>query len=309
MVSEKKRLSKIQELVREMKVSEAMTREVVTVGPGTPMCQLGEILRTRRISGAPVVEDGRVMGIISIEDFINWLGEGSRDVSIGERMTRDVTVARSEEPLIRAIGKLDQLGFGRLPVVDPGEERLVGIITKGDVIEGLLKKLEVDYHEEETQRYTGEWLFDDIFADRAGLNLEYHVAGGDAKNAGSCASRLRKTLAHLGVHPHALRRVAIATYEAEMNVAIYTEGGEITASVHPREVVIVVTDSGPGIPDVEEAMRPGFSTAPEWVRELGFGAGMGLHNIKTCADEMDLSSELGVGTRLEARIAVDGTAT
>jgi CBS domain-containing protein len=99
-VPEKKRLSKIQELVREMKVSEAMTRDVVTVEPGTPMCQLGEILRTRRISGAPVVEDGKVMGIVSIEDFINWLGEGSREVSIGEKMTRDVTVARSEEPLI-----------------------------------------------------------------------------------------------------------------------------------------------------------------------------------------------------------------
>ena len=69
-----------------------------------------------------------------------------------------------------------------------------------------------------------------------------------------------------------------------------------------------MTDSGPGIPDVEQAMRPGFSTAAEWVRELGFGAGMGLHNIKTCADEMDLSSEMGVGTRLEARIALDGTA-
>jgi CBS domain-containing protein/anti-sigma regulatory factor (Ser/Thr protein kinase) len=303
-----KRLSKIQELVREMKVSEAMTREVVTLEPGTPMRQLGEVLRKGRISGTPVVEDGKVVGIVSIEDFINWLGEGGRDVLVRDKMTREVTVVRGEEPLMHAISKLEDLGFGRLPVVEPHEQRLVGIITKGDVVEGLLKKLEIDYHEEEVQRYTGEWLFDDVFADRSGLNLEYHVPGGDVRNAGNCASRLRKTLARLGVHPHALRRIAIATYEAEMNVAIYTDGGEITASVHPQEVVVVVTDSGPGIPDVEEAIRPGFSTAAEWVRELGFGAGMGLDNIRNCANEMKLTSEVGVGTRLEARITLDRSA-
>ncbi len=300
-----KRLSKIQELVREMKVSEAMTSEVVTLEPETPMRQLGEVLRKGRISGTPVVEGGKVVGIVSIEDFINWLGEGGREVLVREKMTREVTVVRGEEPLMHAISKLEDLGFGRLPVVEPREQRLVGIITKGDVIEGLLKKLEIDYHEEEVQRYTGEWLFDDVFADRAGLSLEYRVAGGDVKNAGSCASRLRKTLAGLGVHPHVLRRIAIATYEAEMNVAIYTDGGEISASVGPHEVVIVVTDSGPGIPDVEEAIRPGFSTAAEWVRELGFGAGMGLDNIRNCADEMKLTSEVDVGTRLEVRITLD----
>ncbi len=303
-----KGLTRVQELIREMKVAEAMTREVVTVEPGTPMSRLREVLRSKHISGTPVVEGEKVLGIVSIEDFINWLGEGGRDVPVLERMTRDVTVVRSEEPLIHAISKLEGHGFGRLPVVESSERKLVGIITKGDVIEGLLKKLEVDYHEEETQRYTGEWLFDDVFADRAGLNLKYHVVGGDVKNAGSCASRLRKTLARLGIHPHALRRVAIATYEAEMNVAIYTDGGEISASVGPREGVIVVTDSGPGISDVEEAMRPGYSTAPEWVRELGFGAGMGLNNIRTCADEMKLTSDVGIGTRLEARIATDGSA-
>ena len=300
-----KGLTRVQELIREMKVAEAMTREVVTVEPGTPMSRLREVLRSKHISGTPVVEGEKVLGIVSIEDFINWLGEGGRDVPVLERMTRDVTVVRSEEPLIHAISKLEGHGFGRLPVVESSERKLVGIITKGDVIEGLLKKLEVDYHEEETQRYTGEWLFDDVFADRAGLNLKYHVVGGDVKNAGSCASRLRKTLARLGIHPHALRRVAIATYEAEMNVAIYTDGGEISASVGPHEVVIVVTDSGPGIPDVEEAIRPGFSTAAEWVRELGFGAGMGLDNIRNCADEMKLTSEVDVGTRLEVRITLD----
>ena len=305
---EERRRSKTQEMVREMKVSEAMTRDVVTVEPETQMAQLREILRSKHISGAPVVEGEELRGIVSIEDFITWLGEGGQNVPVRERMTRDVSVVGSDEPLIHAVSKLEGLGFGRLPVVEPGRRGLAGIITKGDVIEGLLRRLEIDYHEEEIQRYTGEWLFDDVFADRAGLSLEYHVVGGDVRNAGSCASRLRKTLARLGVHPHALRRIAIATYEAEMNVAIYTDGGDVNVSFGPCEVVIVVTDSGPGIPDVERAMREGYSTAPEWVRELGFGAGMGLNNIRTCADRMELSSEAGVGTRLEARIAMDRNA-
>ena len=301
-------LSKVQELICKMKVAEAMTRKVVTVGPKTPMSQLRDILRSNRISGTPVVEGGRAVGVISIEDFINWLCEGGRDVVVGERMTRDVSTVQGEEPLIRAVSKLEGRGYGRLPVVKGREGHLVGIITKGDIIEGLLKKLEVDYHEEEVQRYRGDWLFNEVHADRSGLTLEYDVPGGDVKNAGSSASRLRRTLAWLGMHPHELRRVAIIAYEAEMNVAIYTEGGQIVARVGPKEVLVVVTDSGPGIPDVEAALRPGFSTAPEWVRELGFGAGMGLDNIRRCADEMKLDPEVGVGTRLEARIEVDGNA-
>ncbi len=305
---EEKRISKLQELVREMKVSEAMICDVVTVKRATSMRELGEILRTKRISGTPVVEDGKVLGIVSIEDFIGWLGKGPDDVPIGEHMTRDVAVIGSDELLISAVCRLEDSGFGRLPVVESRSGALVGIITKGSVIEGLLKKLEIDYHREEAQRYTGKWLFDDVLADRAGLDLEYRVSGGDVKNAGSCSSRLRKTLARLGVRPQALRRVAIATYEAEMNAAIHADGGEIKVSVAPDEVVIIVQDTGPGIRDVDEAMKPGFSTASEWVRELGFGAGMGLSNIANCSDKMSLTSELGVGTRLEARFAIEESA-
>ncbi|MHC4253182.1 MAG: CBS domain-containing protein, partial [Planctomycetota bacterium] len=164
---EAKKFTKLQELVREMRVSEAMMRDVVTVGRATSMRELGEILRTRRISGTPVVEDGKVLGIISIEDFIKWLGQGPQDVPIDKHMTRDVDVIGSDEPLIRAVCRLEDSGFGRLPVVESRSGELVGIITKGSVIEGLLKKLEIDYHQEEAQRYTGKWLFDDVLADRA----------------------------------------------------------------------------------------------------------------------------------------------
>ena len=90
----------------------------------------------------------------------------------------------------------------------------------------------------------------------------------------------------------------MATYEAEINLASYTTGGEIRAQVEKWGITVEAVDSGPGIPDVEQAMQPGYSTAPEWVRELGFGAGMGLVNIKKCADEMNLKSAVPDGTHL-----------
>jgi anti-sigma regulatory factor (Ser/Thr protein kinase) len=113
-------------------------------------------------------------------------------------------------------------------------------------------------------------------------------------------------LYRLGGNPQTVRRVGIAAYEAEMNIIIHTtDGGEMVVEVQPNRVKIVATDRGPGIEDVEKAMEPGFSTAPEWIRELGFGAGMGLHNIRRFADEMHLESKVGVGSRLEVLISLN----
>ena len=109
----------------------------------------------------------------------------------------------------------------------------------------------------------------------------------------------------LGLHPKVVRRVAIATYEAEMNLIIYTNGGKIGVRVEPHEVFVKVEDSGPGIPDVEKVLQPGYSTAPEWVRELGFGAGLGLNNILNCANKMDLRSTVGKGTQLSFYISIE----
>ena len=96
--------------------------------------------------------------------------------------------------------------------------------------------------------------------------------------------------------------MAIATYEAEMNIVIFTSGGQISAYVKPTEIRVEAVDSGPGIPDIEQAMQPGFSTTPHSIQELGFGAGMGLPNIKKCADKMNIDSEAGKGTKVEVII-------
>ena len=219
-------------------------------------------------------------------------------------MTTDINKLYADEPLIHAVSKLEQTGFGRFPVVDRKDEKLVGIITKGAIIERLLQKLEIDYHEEEIHRYRASHLFKDIIADNVTLTFQSYVKGKDFDEAGMASSKIKKTLERLGIHPQIVRRAAIASYEAEMNLVIYTDGGRITVAVQPDKLRIDVEDNGPGIADIQKAMQPGYSTASQWVQEFGFGAGMGLVNIKKCADKMNLTSKIGKGTHLKISIDI-----
>jgi CBS domain-containing protein/anti-sigma regulatory factor (Ser/Thr protein kinase) len=293
-----KEVSKLQDLAYELRIEEAMTRNVITVSPHDTMAEFGEVLRTHRISGTPVVEDGKLVGIASTEDLIIALKTCELDVTVGARMTPNPTVLFADEPLVHAVSKFSELAFGRFPVTTRDGE-LVGIITPGDIAQAMLKKLEVDYEEEELHRYRASHIFEDILADDIAIVFGYWVAAGDINQAGEASSGLRKTLTRLGIHPQVVRRVSVATYEAEMNIVIFTDGGEIIAEVRPDRVRIECLDKGEGIADIERAMQPGFSTAPPWVQEMGFGAGMGLPNIEACADEMNLESKVGVGTHLE----------
>ncbi|MBN2493750.1 MAG: CBS domain-containing protein [Deltaproteobacteria bacterium] len=299
------RVTKLQELVYELRVGEIMHEDVISVSPETPMSELREILRINRISGTPVMRDGSLVGMISIEDFIRWLVKSDGDCRVEAKMTRDVRTVFADEPLIQAVNKLERFGFGRLPVLDRKSGKLAGVLTKGDIIEGLLKKLEIDYHEAEMMGARSSHVFEDIIADSSALLFEYQVPGKDFTRAGACASGLKTTLRRLGIHPQTARRAAIACYEAEMNLIVHTDGGRIEARVDGRAIRIQALDEGPGIEDVARAMQPGYSTAPDWVRELGFGAGMGLVNIDKCADRMEIDSTTGKGTRIEVEILLE----
>jgi CBS domain-containing protein len=300
-----KEITKLQELAYELRVEQAMAEKIVTVSPSSTMTEFREVLRANRISGTPVVKDGRMIGIISIEDLIKALAAGEMDATVGAKMVTDPVTIYADEPLVHAVSKFSQLRFGRFPVVNR-ERELVGVITEGDIVRAMLRRLEVEYHAEEIHRYRASHIFEDIIADDIGLVFGYRVAARDFSRAGEASSGLKRTLSRLGIHPQVIRRVTVATYEAEMNVVIFTDGGEVVADVRPDRIKVEVLDKGIGIPDIEKAMQPGFSTAPEWVREMGFGAGMGLPNIKACTDEMKLESTIGVGTRLEIIIYLDG---
>lgn len=305
----KMEFTKVREMVYELKVRDAALKEVITINSETLMSELREILHANRISGTPVMDGEELIGIISIEDFIKWLADGGEDCPVKTRMTTGVETLYADEPLIHAVGKLEKTGFGRMPVIDRKSRKLVGIITKGDIIERLLRKLEIEYHEEEIHRYRASHIFEDIIGEKVTLRFQSRVIGKDFNRAGEASSGLKKTLERLGIHPKIVRRAAIASYEAEMNLVIYTDGGTITATVQLDNLRIDIEDSGPGIADIEKALQSGYSTASEWVRELGFGAGMGLVNIKGCADKMELLSTVGKGTHLKIYINLNDTQT
>ncbi|MCI9224216.1 MULTISPECIES: ATP-binding protein [unclassified Acutalibacter] len=134
------------------------------------------------------------------------------------------------------------------------------------------------------------------------LHLEYQVPGDDFTRAGEASGDVKHKLKKLGYEPDAIRRVAIAMYEGEINLVIHGGGGEAVVDVDPDRVDIALIDQGPGIPDVEQAMQAGWSTAPDNVRALGFGAGMGLPNMKKYTDGMTIDSTVGVGTTVKMTV-------
>lgn len=136
------------------------------------------------------------------------------------------------------------------------------------------------------------------------IKLTYQVDGEDFTRAGEASSDLKSKLKQMGVSPEAVRKVAIAMYEGEINMVIHADGGQISVEVSPEEIVMVLADRGPGIADVDKAMQAGYSTAPDNVRNLGFGAGMGLPNMKKYSDEMKLETVAGVGTTVTMKVFI-----
>jgi anti-sigma regulatory factor (Ser/Thr protein kinase) len=131
------------------------------------------------------------------------------------------------------------------------------------------------------------------------LKLHYDVTGSDFAQAGEASSSVKNTLKQLGFPPGVVRRIAIALYEGEINMVIHAGGGEIDAVIHPDRIEVTLSDSGPGIYDIDLAMQAGYSTATESIRDLGFGAGMGLPNMREYSDEFEVKSTPGVGTTVK----------
>ena len=130
------------------------------------------------------------------------------------------------------------------------------------------------------------------------LHLEYDVDGNNFVSAGQATEKVKFCLKGLGINPQDIRRIAIAMYEGEINMVIHANGGKAIADIYLDKIVVQLVDSGQGIADIQQAMQPGFSTATDAVRALGFGAGMGLPNMKKYTDDFAIESTLGVGTKI-----------
>ena len=295
-------ITRVEELAYELKISEVMTADVKVVAPDVRMDELLDLLRDKRISGAPVVSDGQLVGVISIEDLIRSLRQGDMEAPVANYMTGATITVNSFDPVVEALKVFSHTRVGRLPVIDE-QGKLAGIISKGDITRGILTALEQDYQVEEVRRYRASHLFEDIVSDRTSLILRYTIKPRDFTQGGAASSYIKRALLRLGASPQIARRCGIAIYEAEMNLIIHaTHGGIIRAEIEPHLILLETIDDGPGIEDTELAMKPGYSTATDDIRALGFGAGMGLKNIERCVDEMVLQSALGTGTRLEMKI-------
>ncbi len=133
------------------------------------------------------------------------------------------------------------------------------------------------------------------------MNLEFDIASGDFSMAGRASSQIKKVLKQLQVESKVIKRIVVAIYEAEVNVVAHSVGGKLTAQIDEKGIQVELKDNGPGIEDIERAMQTGYSTASKKVRNMGFGAGMGLPNIKKNTDELNIKSKVGVGTTLTFR--------
>lgn len=278
-----------------------MTRNVITVTPEAPLLEPKEIMRRQRISGLPVVDSaGSLIGVISVEDLLCAFEQGTFNATVGEKMSKSLITVRDTDSVDTAVQKFRQTGVGRLPVVS-ARGQLVGILTKSDITRGLLHEIQTETQDEEICRYRASHIFHDVSSDNTSLLLRYRIAPRDFNHGGEASSKIRRTLTRLGADPQIVRRAAIASYEAEMNLIIHADhGGQVTAEIDALQVTLTVEDDGPGIVDVRRALEEqGYTTTSHEIRQMGFGGGMGLKNIRKCADHMLLESEVGRGTKLE----------
>ncbi|MBL0344922.1 CBS domain-containing protein [Candidatus Villigracilis affinis] len=297
-------INRVEELSYDLKIHEVMSKNLHTASPDISLSDVLKILRVNRISGVPVVEDEKLVGVISIEDIVRALQNNDLTETVGQYMTRELVTVSNFESIVKAMQTFAEKHVGRLPVVNE-EKKLVGMITKGDITRGILVALQKDYKEEEVRRYRASHLFEDIISDRTTLVLRYNIKAQNFTLGGTASSNIKRALLRLGADAQIARRCGIAVYEAEMNLIIHTtRGGILKLEVEPHRITMSTTDDGPGIPDVHQVLQPGYSTATDQVREMGFGAGMGLVNIKRCVDSMELESTVGKGTKLIMRIHV-----
>jgi len=288
--------SAVLELIYRLKVKDIMTSGVKTAEPSTPLREIQRIMRENKVSGVPILDEGRLVGMISVDDIIRALDQGYIDSPAGVHMSRQLVALEDDMPVSFAISSFEKYRYGRFPVINKQRE-LVGIVTSRDVTSGLL--LEMNRTLEEMERA--------LNAQSAPVPVGqvmrvFLVQQFDYENAGRASTELKKILQDRGIERPLQRRAAVASYELEMNLVNHSLGGRLIFHVDEEKVVIEAVDKGPGIPDLTKAMTEGFSTANDWIRSLGFGAGMGLPNTKRVADEFNIKSTVGKGTEVRAVI-------
>ena len=282
------------ELLYKLRVRDVMARNLVTIRRDATMRELKCLMQEKRVSGVPVVEDKRLFGIVSIEDLLQALESNRMDEPVARFMAANVVTVEEDMPLSIVLSTFNKYEFRRFPVLNARNEA-VGIVTARSINTRLLVELF-----RELARIENQFVIPP--AESATCYFKtFRIAKSDFENAGKAATEIKNTLQKRGLDPKLIRRVAIAAYELEMNLVVHSDGGTLTLRVDEGEIQIIAKDQGPGIADVNLAMQEGWTTANEWVKSLGFGAGMGLPNAKRVSDEFHIASEPGAGTTVTIR--------
>jgi CBS domain-containing protein/anti-sigma regulatory factor (Ser/Thr protein kinase) len=285
---------RIQELAYGLKVRDVMTKKIFAVSRNCTMRDVQTVMKNNGISGVPVVDDRHVVGIISMHDIVIAFEKSHLNDPVTQHMTPDVQTLSEEVPLSFAISAFSKYSYRRFPVVN-GKNELVGIITPRNINLALIRELsrQLDEMEEHGAAVPGN-------AAAADFHRAYRLTRYDFEHAGDASAELKRELKSRGVPPKTIRRAAVASYELEINIVAHSHGGTLTLFVDETRLRITAIDFGPGIPDIDAALNEGFSTANDWVRSHGFGAGMGLPNAKRVSDEFEIQSGVEMGTMVKA---------
>ncbi len=284
------------EMIQRLKVRDVMTSKLTAVERSTPLREVQRLMKQNKISGVPVKEGGRFLGLVSINDIIQALEGGYIDEPCQKHMTTKLVVLEDDMPLSFALRYFDKYHYGRFPVIDR-EQKLVGIICQRDINRALLVELT-----NELNRLESESIHNKVPEGPFSLYVlrEFPVSKYDFENAGKAANKIKQVLKEKNFPSKIIRRIAVAAYELEINLCVHSDGGVLSWQLSNGRAEIIARDSGPGIADVEWACKDGNSTANEWIRSFGFGAGMGLVNVKRVADEFEIESQPGSGTTVKA---------
>ena len=300
---ENNKLARYAAIFEDIKAGDIMSTNVVEISGDKKIAHAKELMKIKKISGMPVVDENKqLIGIISIEDIIHAFEFNKLNDPIHRIMSTGVVTVHKDDSLAAVVDKFENYKFGRFPVVDD-DKRVCGIISKEDILHGILEKFNLIYIHDKKRTSTLNTEYSAITGEKLKVEeakFHYQIDSSDIDAAGTGAALLKQFLAGKNFHGDIVRRVGVATYEAETNVVIHSRGqGDIYFFQDEDRFIVRVVDNGIGIEDLDRAMKEGFSTAPDYVRERGFGAGMGIANMKRFADKLVIISEKNAGTQVE----------
>lgn len=283
------------DVLLRLKVRDAMSRTVHCASRSDTFRSLKAIMKEKNISGMPIVEEGRLLGLVTINDIMNAMDLGTADEPVGKTMTRDLIVLEEDMPLTFAVSHLNKYPYRRYPVIDK-DKHLIGVITSRRILAALVREMDKEIRELEAK------IQEQATAVQNEYHNEFFIKRLDFENAGRASYAIKKVLKDRGLPPDVVRRASVAAYELEINIVVHSNGGKLTFHLTPDTLTIRAIDEGPGIENVADAMREGFSTANDWIRSLGFGAGMGLPNAKRFSDDFQIESLPGGSTSVTSII-------